>query len=672
MNESARIAALQALFVLDSAPEPVFDSIVRFAAQACGAPMAALTLIDADRQWLKACVGIEGVSQTPREESFCTHTILADAMLEVADATLDARFAHYPTVAGESGVRFYAGVPLILPNGERVGALCVVDARVRRLDEAQAATLRSMAEMAVNALLMRRDLLAQAISARSEYESALAASEAEYADLYANAPCGYHSIDANGVVVRMNDTELRWLGRTREEVIGKMHILEVLTPEGVEVFQRNFPLLKTAGRLDDIQFDLVAKDGTRRSVLGSATVIRDGDGNFLMTRTATFDITELCSVKAEHRKLTAERQAILDTDLVGVMKVRGGRIAWCNRGLETLFGVGPGELTGESVRQLLATDKAYDFIMRHGYPNLRVGEVCSTEIRMMRRNGTTIWVALRATATPDSPRDPICMIVDITSRKRAEELRLRAAELEAENRQLIETGRVNSLFLANMSHELYTPLNAIIGYAHVLQSGVYTADSPKFSRYLGQIGQSGQHLLELIRTMLNFADAESGKFALRPEPVVVADVARDVIDMFHLESRKKGISMSMAVDPAIGEVAVDERRLAQVVSLYLSNAIKFSPADSPVELRIRADGTDRFRIEVADRGIGIAPEDIPRLFVPFRQLNQGGTKPHGGAGLSLALAKRLARAQGGDVGVESRRGDGSVFWIALPRVPATS
>lgn len=667
-NEAERLRRLHELFVLDTAPEPVFDSLVALASEICGTPIALLTLLDADRQWFKANLGLPGLPGTPRDVSFCTHTILSGTVLEVPDTRLDARFADNPYVNGElSAVRFYAGAALVLPGGERVGALCVAGYEPGRLDATQARRLESLAAVATNALLMRRDLLAKAIAERNAHERALSASEAEYADLYANAPCGYHSIDADGRFVRINDTLLRWMGRTRAEVIGT-HIAHLLTPEGVASFTQGFPELKAQGRLDDIQFDLIAKDGSRRSLLGSATAIRDDDGRFLVTRTATHDVTELRRMKAAHQELTAERNAILDTDLLGVMKVKDRHIAWCNPGLEHMLGYEAGELAGRSTRVLYATGETYERVLSEGYPQLRVGRVGALKVQLARKDGSLLWSDIRATVTSDRPSEPLCVMIDLTALEREQELRLRAAELEAENRRLIEAGRVNGVFLANMSHELYTPLNAIIGYSHVLQAGAFPSDSPKFAKYLGQIGQSAQQLLALIQAILDFADAESGKFELRPEAVDLREVIGEVIDTQHPESRQRGVQVSMAIDEPLGEIVIDELRLAQVVSLYLSNAIKFSHANGKVDVRARADGVDRFRIEVEDRGIGIPAADIGKLFVPFRQLSQGHAKTHGGTGLGLALTRRLVEAQGGQVGVDPRIG-GSLFWLSLPRRP---
>ena len=177
-HEAERLRVLHALRVLDTAPEPLFDSIARLASQVCGTPIALLSLVDGERQWFKANVGLDGVSQTPRAMAFCAHAIGGDALFEVGDATDDPRFASNPLVTGDPSIRFYAGAPLALPGGQRVGTLCVIDRVQRQLEPAQAALLQALAAIATQALQMRRDLIERLLASSSDYERALQDSRA--------------------------------------------------------------------------------------------------------------------------------------------------------------------------------------------------------------------------------------------------------------------------------------------------------------------------------------------------------------------------------------------------------------------------------------------------------------------------------------------------------------
>ena len=152
-NEASRIAALYALLVLDTQPEERFDRIVEFAAAEFDVPIALITLLDNDRQWFKAAIGMGTTCQTSRDISFCGHTILKSEIMVVEDAGLDPRFADNPLVTGLPHIRFYAGAPLVLPSGYAMGSLCVIDTRPRRLGGMELAILSTLRHLAVQQLI---------------------------------------------------------------------------------------------------------------------------------------------------------------------------------------------------------------------------------------------------------------------------------------------------------------------------------------------------------------------------------------------------------------------------------------------------------------------------------------------------------------------------------------
>jgi len=258
-------------------------------------------------------------------------------------------------------------------------------------------------------------------------------------------------------------------------------------------------------------------------------------------------------------------------------------------------------------------------------------------------------------------------ITDLRERLRADEIRRRSAELEAQNRRIQEANRLKSEFLANMSHELRTPLNAIIGFSQMLHDGEVEPSTPTFREFLGDILSSGRHLLQLINDVLDLAKVEAGKLEFRPEPVDTAQLVADIVGILRTSAAEKQIRLTTEVDPYLRTLTIDPSRLKQVAYNYLSNALKFTPPGGSVALRIRPEGADHFRLEVEDTGIGIASNDLGRLFVEFEQLEAGSAKRHQGTGLGLALTRRLVEAQGGSVGVKSVVGQGSTFHASLPR-----
>jgi signal transduction histidine kinase len=265
--------------------------------------------------------------------------------------------------------------------------------------------------------------------------------------------------------------------------------------------------------------------------------------------------------------------------------------------------------------------------------------------------------------------------------RRADELRRKSEELEADNRRMQDAARLQSEFLANMSHELRTPLNAIIGFSDLLYGGLAGPIDAQQREFLGDILTSSRHLLQLINDVLDLARVESGAFEVVPEPVELARVIGEVRDIVRDIASDREIALELQLAADLGSAIVDPAKLKQMLYNYVSNALKFTPEGGRVTIRAApavasgsgrgpgpGPGNEAFRVEVEDTGVGIASADLRYLFVAFRQLDASATKRYPGTGLGLALTKRLAEAHGGKVGVHSVHGAGSTFWVELPRV----
>ncbi|HYO93374.1 MAG TPA: ATP-binding protein [Polyangiaceae bacterium] len=304
----------------------------------------------------------------------------------------------------------------------------------------------------------------------------------------------------------------------------------------------------------------------------------------------------------------------------------------------------------------------------------RVGRSESEGWRV-RQNGTAFWAHVLVSAIRGDAGDLLGFAKvtrDLTERRHTERLEYleaqrKSQELEDENRRMHEANRLKSEFLANMSHELRTPLNAIIGFSELMFKGKAGPVADEHREYLGDILNSSRHLLKLINDVLDLAKVESGKLEFRPEPLDLRLLIGEVSDILRGLASAKGIHIEAVVDPAVSAVVLDSSKLKQVLYNYLSNALKFSPDFAVVTIRVQPESEGWFRLEVQDRGIGIASEDLHRLFVEFQQLDAGMAKKYAGTGLGLALTKRIVEAQGGSVGVISRSDAGSTFWAVLPR-----
>ncbi len=282
---------------------------------------------------------------------------------------------------------------------------------------------------------------------------------------------------------------------------------------------------------------------------------------------------------------------------------------------------------------------------------------------LLRLVRDSLTVAIEVARTRAATR----VLLARTQRQASELLEARTG-LERKAEELTRASVYKSRFLASMSHELRTPLNAIIGFSELMHDGKVT-DAAHQQEFLGHVLASGRHLLQLINDVLDLSKVEAGKLAFQPEPIVLSRVAEEVVGILRASATTRRIQLHMQIDPSVEELVLDPARLKQVLYNYLSNGIKFTPAGGRVELRAIPEGADAVRLEIEDTGIGIAPEDLERLFGEFQQIGAGRTKPEG-TGLGLALTKRLVEAQGGQVGVRSTVGEGSVFHAILPRTMA--
>ncbi|HSA79432.1 MAG TPA: GAF domain-containing protein, partial [Geminicoccaceae bacterium] len=237
-------------------------------------------------------------------------------------------------------------------------------------------------------------------------------------------------------------------------------------------------------------------------------------------------------------------------------------------------------------------------------------------------------------------------------------------EIEEKGRQLEEASRHKSEFLANMSHELRTPLNAVLGYAELIQDGIYGEVPQKIQDVLDRVQQNGRHLLGLINDVLDLSKIEAGQLTLSPVEYSMRELVLDVVSATEALASEKKLALEVDVPADLPRGQGDERRLTQVLMNLVSNAIKFTEAGA-VSIRAKVEDGN-FLIAVSDTGIGIATEDQERVFEEFKQVDSSSTRKKGGTGLGLAIARRIVELHGGRIWVESTLGEGTTFYFTLP------
>lgn len=314
-------------------------------------------------------------------------------------------------------------------------------------------------------------------------------------------------------------------------------------------------------------------------------------------------------------------------------------------------------------------------------------EFFEVECRSCCQDGSYIWVLNRGQAQRDTAGNLIRMSgmeTDIGDRKQAE-ANLQAAneQLALSNRELQQATQLKNEFLANMSHELRTPLNAILGLSEALQEEAFGHLSDRQQQSLKTIERSGQHLLSLINDILDVSKIEAGKLELEITPVPINQLCDASLSFVHQLALQKQIRLEKQLVPHLGTIAVDARRLRQVLINLLSNAVKFTPeggaiilsaqrrshAVAPPTVPVKPEVTHPsswVEFAITDTGIGIAQADQAKIFQPFTQLDSGLSRKYAGTGLGLTLVKQIVGMHNGTVSVRSQVGHGSCFTICLP------
>src|SRR5271168_5053066 len=493
--------------------------------------------------------------------------------------------------------------------------------------------------------------------------------------------------DAKGIIQIFNVGAERMLGFTAAEVINKVTPADIADPQeaiararllSVELATPIEPgfeamVFKASRGIEDIyEITYIRKDGSRFPAVVSVTALRDTHDAIIGYLLIGTDNTLRKQFESEQKRLDQRlrdqqfyTRSLIESNIDALITTDpSGIISDVNKQMEALTGCTRDELIGAPFKNYFTdAERAEAGIKRV----LSEAKLTNYELTARARDGKETVVSYNATTFYDRDRTlqgVFAAARDITERKILDQalqetnLALQGAKLTAEKANLAKSD-----FLSNMSHELRSPLNAILGFAQLMESGTPTPTSAQ-RQSIDQILQAGWYLLVLINEILDLALIESGKLSLSREPVSLTEVLSECRGMIEPSALKHGIGLTFPCFDDAPFIKADRTRVKQVLINLLSNAIKYNRAGGTVKVICTMIDWQRTRIAVHDTGNGLSPEKLAQLFQPFNRLGQeSGTKE--GTGIGLVVSKRLVELMGGEIGAESTVGTGSVFWIEL-------
>ena len=529
-------------------------------------------------------------------------------------------------------------------------------------------------------------------TARKQAEEALLRAGALQNAIFNSANFSSIATDAKGVIQIFNVGAERMLGYSAAEVLDKITPADISDPQEVIARAKTLSLelattitpgfealvFKASRGIEDIyELTYIRKDGSRFPAVVSVTALRDDLDIIIGYLLIGTDNTARKQVEEEQKKLDQRlrdqqfyTRSLIESNIDALMTTDPyGIITDVNKQMEALTGCTRDELIGAPFKNYFTDpDRAEAGIKLV----LSEKKVTNYELTARARNGKETVVSYNATTFYNRDRKlqgVFAAARDVTELKRFEwTLQDKNVELEIAKSAAEQANLAKSDFLSSMSHELRTPLSAILGFAQLMESSSPPPSSSQMEN-ITQILQAGWHLLKLINEILDLAVIESGKVSLSPEPVLLSEVMLECQAMIEPQAQQSNVHVSFPRFETPCYVCADRTRLKQVLINLLSNSIKYNRAGGMVVVATGPGTPGHTYISVEDTGEGLSDEKLAQLFQPFNRLGQEGGNNQG-TGIGLVVTKRLVALMGGTIGVESKEGTGSKFWIELSSTEA--
>jgi PAS domain S-box-containing protein len=521
-------------------------------------------------------------------------------------------------------------------------------------------------------------------------EAALVKAGALQRAIFNSANFSSIATDAKGVIQIFNVGAERMLGYMAADVMNRITPADISDPQELIARAKSLSaelgtpitpgfealVFKASRGIEDIyELTYIRKDGSRFPAVVSVTALRDAQDAIIGYLLIGTDNTARKQVEADQKQL-AQRlrdhqfytRSLFESNIDALMTTDpSGIITDVNKQMEALTGCTRDELIGAPFKSYFTDPEMAESTIKLV---LSEKKVTNCELTARARDGKETVVSYNATTFYDRDRKlqgVFAAARDFTERKRLDQvLQEKNVELESARSVAEKANLAKSDFLSSMSHELRSPLNAILGFAQLMESDTPPPTSAQ-KESIAQILQAGWHLLTLIDDILDLAKVEAKQVPLSREPVSLAEVMVECQGMIEPQAQQRGIRLVFPVFDLPCFVLADRTRVKQVLINLLSNAIKYSQPNGTVEVKCTGSVPERIRVSVGDTGAGLSPEQLAQLFQAFNRLGQEAGVEEG-TGIGLVVAKRLVELMGGVIGVDSTVGVGSVFWFELSSV----
>ena len=672
-TEQERLSALRNYAILDTSPEQAFDDIVRLTGQLLNAPIVAVNLIDAGRQWFKSEIGL-GVREMPLDDSICKFALLQGERMVVPDTRDDPRFNCNPLVTGGPGLRFYAGEVLKTDDGLPLGTLCILDTAPRPLglSELEAFTLKTLARQVWSQLELRKIVheQKQVLAEQERMQAELRRAQERTRVATEAAELGLWSWDSAADQVVWGNTrpcEILGISPADGAMSASRFLREVVHPDDSAAFAAAMAATLGNGAQFHFAGRLLRADGALcwADFFGKAQPSVEGAPPQVLG--VVSDITARKLAEFELDETRGRFENIVSQAATGVVQADAeGRITLVNQKFCEMLGYQAAELMHTLVVDITAPGSLE--ASRAALEKVAAGDGGAVVHKQYRRkDGSLLWATSSVSGMRGGQGEylgVVAIVVDISESRQAEQnLRKLAADLS-------EADRRKSEFLATLAHELRNPLAPISSGLSLLKLGGDSAAGVAKIREMmeRQVGQ----MVRLIDDLLDVARISGGKIHLKKSRIALHQVMASAIETSRpfIEGGAHQLVVAYPAEPLF--LDADATRIAQVFSNLLNNAAKYTPRGGRIGIAARRDG-EAVLISVEDNGIGIAPESLSSIFEMFNQVGHNIDRAQGGLGVGLSLVRKLVEMHDGTVMAASAgEGTGSAFIVRMPVAAGTA